>query len=104
MSAIGIQVTGLPWAKAPSRAKTELRSGGHVVPAISDGWQEWSKHVLKELERLNDVMLNLQKEVSQARIDIATLQIRAGMWGAASGAIISMGAILVGMLLKWGGK
>ena len=55
--------------------------------ASENGWQEWSKHVLKTLEDLNDKYESLDEKVNQIRIDIAKLQVKAGIWGAMGGAV-----------------
>lgn len=52
-----------------------------------NGWGEWSKHVLKELERLNDCYGGLQKEVQKVRIEIAMLKVKSGIWGGLAGLI-----------------
>ena len=56
-----------------------------------NGWKEWSKYVLKELERLNACYETLRKDINdkhdkiQTDIkdisnDITALKIRAGFW------------------------
>lgn len=88
-----------------------------------DGWREWSRFVLKELERLNDKMEDLGKEQAQGRnllaelkrlnqkvgelgekqaqirTEIATLKVKSGLWGAA-GAAVPVALMLVYDLLK----
>lgn len=57
----------------------------------TNGWNEWSKYVLKELERLNDNYEGLQKDftkqIQEVKVEIATLQVKAGVWGLLAGAI-----------------
>jgi len=65
-----------------------------------NGWNTWSKYVLKELERLNVCYGELKKEVVQTNIEIAKLKVKAGFWGAVGGAIPVMVAIGVWMLQK----
>jgi len=50
-------------------------------------WNEWSKYVLKELERLNDNYENVNKNVSEIKVEIGQLQVKAGFWGAIGGGI-----------------
>ena len=54
----------------------------------SNGWNEWSKHVLLELNRLNTLYSQLtdalqerndaiNKEIQDMRVELATLKVRA---------------------------
>lgn len=65
-------------------------SGGN-----KDGWQEWSKHVLLELERLNDCYEKLDGRVNAIREEIASLKVKSGMWGAVGACI----PIFLGILI-----
>lgn len=53
----------------------------------SNGWNEWSRHVLAELERLNDCYTQLNTSVGNIHIEIAMLKVKSGMWGAIGGMI-----------------
>jgi len=50
-----------------------------------NGWNEWSRHVLAELIRLNDCYEELNKNLGKIQVDIGMLQVKAGMWGAVGG-------------------
>ena len=63
-----------------------------------NGWNEWSKHILSELERLNSSYENLMKEVIRIndqtmkdmhalKVDLATLKVKASVWGAIAGSV-----------------
>lgn len=65
-----------------------------------DGWQEWSKHVLKELERQNEWLASIQKAITAIQIDVAILKLKAGAWGALGGLIAVAVALAVGWLHK----
>ena len=54
---------------------------------VDNGWNEWSKHVLKELERLNDCYVKLDNGIQKVREDIVGLKIKSGIWGIIGGAI-----------------
>jgi len=41
---------------------------------LTDGWNEWSKHILKELERLNNNYEGLRTEISKVQRDITELK------------------------------
>lgn len=56
--------------------------------------------VLQRLDSLDDRMEKLENTVVLARIDIATLKVKAGMWGALAGmvpgAIVAIGVFVGG--------
>ena len=52
-----------------------------------DSWTEWSQHVLKELERLNDQLEKLQDSSNNIHIELAMLKVKASAWGAVAGTI-----------------
>jgi len=60
-----------------------------------NGWFEWSRHVLSELERLSDGQESVKSEVSKLRVDIAMLKVKSGVWGLIGGAI----SVTVGLLI-----
>ena len=62
-----------------------------------NGWREWSKYVLKEMERLNACYDQQTKIINKMVIDIAMLKVKAGVWGALGGAVSV--AIGIGVLL-----
>lgn len=57
------------------------------LKADSDGWDQWAVYVLKELERLNVHYEALRGEVGKIHTEIATLKVKAGMWGAVGAAV-----------------
>lgn len=70
-----------------------------TTAASGDGWGEWSRFVLKELERLNENIEGLRREMTQVHTEVATLKTKAGMWGAV-GAAIPVLVMLLWQLLK----
>ena len=68
------------------------------LQASEDGWDQWAKYVLKELERLNANYETLRKEVSKVHTEIATLKVKAGMWGAVGAAIPVMVLLLIQLM------
>jgi hypothetical protein len=66
-------------------------------------WIEYRELVLKELERLNESIniLNIKidkihtRDISDMKIRIAMLEVRAGVWGAIAGCITGIGFIIV---------
>jgi len=55
--------------------------------AKQNGWSEWGKYVLKELERLNDCYDEQGKLIQSMRVEIAMLKVKSGIWGLLAGAI-----------------
>ena len=53
----------------------------------TNGWDEYRKLVLKELEDLGLEMIRARKDLSDIKIEIRELKIRSGIWGAIGGAI-----------------
>lgn len=52
-----------------------------------NGWEEWGRHVLVELRRLNECVKELDRKQDKIREEIAELRIKAGMLGLIAGAI-----------------
>ena len=46
-----------------------------------DGWSEYEKLVLNELERHNNLIEGIRKDVSDIRSEIAMLKVKSGFWG-----------------------
>jgi division protein CdvB (Snf7/Vps24/ESCRT-III family) len=71
-----------------------------------DGWDQYAKHVLAELQRLsssseahaealNDTKMEFVKEMQAVRVEIAMLKMKAGVWGLVAGAIPPICMILL---------
>jgi len=52
-----------------------------------NGWKEWSKFVLKELERLNECYETLDQKMDKLSKEVAMLKVKSGVWGLIGGAI-----------------
>lgn len=65
-----------------------------------NGWNEWSRYVLKELERLNDCYESMRKDMTDMKTDLTMLKVKAGVWGLIAGAVPVAIALLVGLLKK----
>ena len=74
-----------------------------MTPVEEDGWREYRRMILAELERINQsvMALNLKlekfhaEEISQLRVDIAMLQVKSGIWGGIAGLGVAIGAVAV---------
>lgn len=54
---------------------------------MDNGWDEWGKHVLAELSRLNDLCEGVMSGNQKIREDLAGLRVKAGYWGVVGGSI-----------------
>ena len=61
---------------------------------FDNGWEEWRQYVLRALkdnksglENNEAAMQRIEEQLTQLRIDVAKLKLRAGIWGLAAGAI-----------------
>jgi hypothetical protein len=54
---------------------------------INNGWKEYSKMVLNELERLGKQQEQIQKDVHKISLNIVELKVKASMWGMMAGLI-----------------
>ena len=79
----------------------------HLMDGRGNGWNEWSKHVLAELERLNEQYEKITNEIQRVnsrnlkvvqdlRVELATLKVKASIWGATAGMV----PVVVLILLK----
>ena len=77
-----------------------------MPPDMANGWSEWSRHVLAELERLssacethNSALSKTREEllgrVGKIHTEIAMLKVKSGAWGAiGAGAVLLLGLVL----------
>jgi len=61
-----------------------------------EGWTEWSKYVLKELERLNERDEKKATQIQELEKQMVAIQIRSGLIGAIGAAL----PLLVSYLLS----
>ena len=66
--------------------------------APGNGWEIWSKHVLKELKRLSDASESFPKamqkltekvndELTELKTEVAILKVKCGIWGLIGGVV-----------------
>jgi len=65
----------------------------------TNGWVEWRRHVLKELERLNGCYEEQQKLVMAIQMEVTMLKVKSTAWGGIAGLIPSLG-ILIWYIVK----
>ena len=66
----------------------------------NNGWHEWSRYVLKELERLNVNQEEMNEKITNILIEIGMLKVKAGVWGLVGGAIPVIGVGLIWLISK----
>ena len=65
-----------------------------------NGWSEYQKLVLAELQRLDANVLELREEVSELRVSVEVLRQKAVTWGALGGFIVWLTTVAASSLLK----
>jgi hypothetical protein len=56
----------------------------------NNGWSEWRKHVLLEIERINGNLEKLSERHSAVCLEVAKLRAYAAIWGAIGGGVITL--------------
>ena len=69
------------------------------VPPGGDGWNEWGRHVLQELVRLNGEYEKLREGQSRLLVEISMLKVKSGIWGMV-GAAVPVAVLLAIQFLK----
>jgi hypothetical protein len=57
---------------------------------VENGWGEYKRLVLAQLESLTDEVRSLRDEVAKLRVDVGQLKVQAAGWGVVAGAGISL--------------
>ena len=65
-----------------------------------NGWNEWSRHVLAELQRLNTCYGTVNDQLQKIHVEIATLKVKSGMWGLIGGSIPVLITVMVYLMTK----
>lgn len=66
----------------------------------SNGWGEWKRHILYELERIAKCLEHLEENQSKIQDDITSLKVKSGIWGAFGVCIGAIGAAIINMYVK----
>jgi len=77
-----------------------LSGGANMTNPTSNGWNEWGKHVLAELERNQNDHASMFQRLTLIQTEIATLKVKSGLWGAAAGAIPGIVALIIALLMR----
>ena len=53
----------------------------------NNGWSKYEKLVMDKLDEHDDRFGNVEEKLTQIQVDIATLKVKAGVWGGVAGLI-----------------
>ena len=60
-----------------------------------NGWAQYQKLVMEKLDDHDDKFSNIDNKLTQIQVDIATLKVKAGVWGGIAGLV----PVVLGMVL-----
>ena len=63
--------------------------------AEDNGWSKYEKMVIDKLDDHDDKFSGIEDKLTQIQVDIATLKVKAGVWGGIGGLIPAIIAIVV---------
>ena len=66
------------------RHRTERR---HAMASVDNGWAQYQKLVMEKLEMHDGKFSNIDSKLTQIQVDIATLKVKAGVWGGIAGLV-----------------
>lgn len=56
-------------------------------PGGVDGWSNYEKLVMSKLQSLEAGQIDMQEQIVLVRLDVATLKVKAGVWGGLAGLV-----------------
>ena len=60
-----------------------------------NGWNQYQKLVMDKLDEHDGKFSNIESKLTQIQIDIATLKVKAGVWGGIAGLVpVVLGLVL----------
>ena len=63
--------------------------------ADDNGWSKYEKMVIEKLDDHDDKFNGIEDKLTQIQVDIATLKVKAGVWGGIGGLIPAVIAIFM---------
>ena len=63
--------------------------------AEDNGWSKYEKMVIDKLDDHDDKFSGIEDKLTQIQVDIATLKVKAGVWGGIGGMIPAVIAIVM---------
>ena len=66
-----------------------------LIIADMNGWNQYQKLVMDKLDEHDGKFSNIESKLTQIQIDIATLKVKAGVWGGIAGLVpVVLGLVL----------
>ena len=66
-----------------------------LIMADINGWNQYQKLVMDKLDEHDGKFSNIESKLTQIQIDIATLKVKAGVWGGIAGLVpVVLGLVL----------
>ena len=66
-----------------------------LIMADTNGWNQYQKLVMDKLDEHNEKFTNIESKLTQIQVDIATLKVKAGVWGGVAGLVpVVLGLVL----------
>ncbi len=63
--------------------------------AENNGWSQYEKMVIDKLDDHDDKFSGIENKLTQIQVDIATLKVKAGVWGGIAGLVpVVLGLVL----------
>ena len=72
--------------------------------AETNGWGQYQKLVMDKLGEHDDKFTSIEDKLTKIQVDIATLKVKAGVWGGVAGLIPVVVAIVMFYATQTGGK
>ena len=72
--------------------------------AQENGWSQYQKLVMDKLGEHDDKFTSIEDKLTKIQVDIATLKVKAGVWGGVAGLIPVVVAIVMFYATQTGGK
>ena len=72
--------------------------------AENNGWSQYQKLVMDKLGEHDDKFSSIEDKLTKIQVDIATLKVKAGVWGDVAGLIPVVIAIVMFYATQAGGK
>lgn len=67
----------------------------------TNGWSQWSKYILKELERQGKCINSIKTDINKIRVEIAMIKVKSSLFGILAGAVPAI-IMLIVWLVKGG--
>ena len=65
------------------------------MASVDNGWAQYQKLVMEKLEMHDGKFNNIDSKLTQIQVDIATLKVKAGVWGGIAGLVpVVLGLVL----------